>query len=250
MKRAGCKNQDLTTFVGSVYINTPVVNRNWASRLYQYVACIYEDDSIAHVQNAIVASRIGTPIHFVQLVLAMEDKRFWIHPGLDPIGIGRAILMKTLRKGRRQGASTISEQVVKLRRQQTGPTGVVRRALRAVAAISLTFHEPKVDILVEYLQRVYLGGSSYGVASASQSYFHCSHSELTPSQAFFISERIALPNKWRPARLVNALRRQRIRALIGDDLENVSLIYGKFFGPNAESEVYRICFATTMTHES
>ena len=224
-------------------------NISWAERFYQSIASMFEAHSLANPLNKVVAFRVGVPIYYVQLVLSMEDKRFWWHPGIDPIGIGRAFLMKTRKRGRRQGASTIPEQVVKLRRQKSRPVDFIQRAYRALLSVQLIGRESKVNILSEYLERVYLGRASYGVAAAAQAYFQCSHSQLTPAQSFFISERIALPNKCRPARLANILRRSNIRNIIGKDLINLPSIYGTFFGTHAEAEVSKICIEMDINDE-
>jgi membrane peptidoglycan carboxypeptidase len=215
-------------------------------RLYRPLSLIGEEQSVTHSQNAEVALRLGTPIHLVQFVLAMEDKRFWVHPGIDPIAIGRAAIMCLLRRGRRQGASTIPEQVLKLRAGNTHYTDLPERVRRAGSGLRLIFQESRTDVFVEYLQNVYLGRSCYGVAFAARTYFNRSHSELTPPQSFFISERIASPNTWRSGRLRNILRRVIIRKLLGFELKDLPMIYGKFFGQNAQNDISMII--SQLTH--
>lgn len=218
---------------------------NWLVRLYRLIASIGEDQSITHPQNTAVALQLATPIHLIQFVLAMEDKRFWVHPGIDPFGIGRAIIMCFLGRGSRQGGSTIPEQVLKLRAGNTHIKELSERIIRAGSGLRLNFYESKADILADYFQRVYLGGSCYGVASAAQKYFKCSLSDLTPAQSFFISDRIGSPNVWRYGRLKNILHRMAIRRLLGHNLIYLPGIYGKFFGHRAEVAVNMIISQTT-----
>lgn len=219
--------------------------------LYRIIASVFEEHSITNVKNAEVAVRIGVPIHLIQFVLALEDKRFWAHPGIDLISINRALLMKIMRRGCKQGASTIPEQLIKVRRCSPRRASLVERTRRAGASLRLCLKETKIDILSEYLERVYMGKSSYGITSATRAYFHCSPSELTPAQSFFLSERLALPNKWRPARIANILRRKLIRNLLDGHLVNLSPIYGAFFGARAKAEVDKIiCQIEDDCHES
>lgn len=208
-------------------------------RLYQIIASIGEAYSINHKSNNAVASRLGIPVHLVHLVLMVEDKRFWIHPGIDPISILRAISMWTLRKGCRQGASTIPEQVVKLRKFRLGRTKIWERIQRAFFGVVLISRFPKEDILIEYLNRVYLGKSCYGVKAAALSYFGCTEF-LTPAQSLFIADRIALPNQWRYGRLINILRRPSVCDVLSQDICELPKIYGMNFGKQAEAAVRNI----------
>jgi len=213
---------------------------DWLFRLYRLLSQIGEKQSVTHPQNVEVALRLAIPIHLVQFVLAIEDKRFWVHPGIDPIGIGRAAIMHLRCSDQRQGASTIPEQVLKLRRRNAHNKSLSERIRRASSSLRLSLRESRTDILVEYLQSVYLGGSCYGLSSAARKYFGCLHSELSPAQSFFISERIASPNMWRSGRLKNILHRAIIRKLLSSELNNLPIIYGNFFGRDAKNDLSMI----------
>jgi len=208
-------------------------------RLYQIIASVGEAYSINHKSNNIVARRLGMPVHLVQLILMVEDKRFWVHPGIDPISIIRAVSMWTLRKGCRQGASTIPEQVVKLRKFRLGRTNIWERIQRAFFGVALISRIPKEDILIEYLNRVYLGKSCYGVKAAAHFYFDCTEF-LTPAQSLFIADRIAVPNRWRYGRLVNILMRPGVADFLSQDIYELPKIYGMNFGQQAEAAVRNI----------
>lgn len=213
--------------------------------LYRRVAALGEFHCHWHPANRLVAARLALPLHAVQMVLAVEDKRFWIHPGVDPISIGRAALMGLLRKGRRQGGSTIPEQVIKLRLRAARPSTVLTRSYRAAMGIALVTLSGRIDILAEYLDRVYFGRTYFGIHSASEHYFRRSSAALTVSQSFFVADRIALPNTWRTARIANILRRQLVRDLLGPGLEELPAIYAHSFGQSAGDAVQHVVDSMT-----
>ena len=223
----------------AAYCRYSAINSIPFPRLYQIIASIGETHSINHNSNNIVASRLGIPVHLVQLILLIEDKRFWINPGIDLISILRAVSMWTLSKGYRQGASTIPEQVVKLRKFRLGRTNLWERIQRAFLGVVSVLRFPKEDILIEYLNRVYLGKSCYGVKAAAHYYFRCSEL-LTPAHSFFIADRIALPNRWRYGRLFNILMRPSVADVLSQDIYELPKVYGMTFGQQAETAVRNI----------
>jgi membrane peptidoglycan carboxypeptidase len=209
------------------------------SRFYQIIASVGQAYSINHKSNNIVARRLGIPLHLIKLILIVEDKRFWVHPGIDPISILRALYMLILHKGRRQGASTIPEQVVKLRKFRLGRTNIWERVCRAFFGVVLISRIPKEDILIEYLNSIYLGKSCHGIKDAAYYYFGCNEI-LTPAQSLFIADRIALPNRWRYSRLLNILKRPSVADVLKQDICELPKIYGMYFGQQAEVAVRNI----------
>lgn len=185
-----------------------------------------------------VAGRLGLPPHLVQLVLSIEDKRFWWHAGFDPIALVRALSMYVRGYERPQGGSTIPEQLVKLR------TGTVRRTLgprlyRLVKSFMLCRRHDKCILLEEYLSQVYLGRSSYGVFAASLDYFGQPVETLSPAQSFFVAERIALPNCARVPRIVNLLNRPSVTTILGQHRRVVPDTYVRRFGCDVSSAIAR-----------
>lgn len=182
-----------------------------------------------------VANDLDIPIHLVQSVVAVEDKRFWSHPGFDPIGAGRALAMLLLRHGRLQGASTIPEQLAKLRRDSSRTLRA--RLRRAATGIWLCSRHSKVELLEWYLSSVYLGRQLFGVHAAAVAYFGFSANKLNPAQSFFLADRIALPNRVRPTRVANLLSRKTLRTILGDRFSILPEVYAGPFGPRARQEI-------------
>ena len=103
-------------------------------------------------------------------VIAIEDRRFWHHPGIDPIGIFRALL-ENLKAGRVvQGGSTISQQLAKLA-FLTPERSLTRKFKEALYTLWIEARFDKDAILEAYLNRLYLGSGAYGVDAAARRYF-------------------------------------------------------------------------------
>ncbi|MEL6210152.1 MAG: biosynthetic peptidoglycan transglycosylase, partial [Pseudomonadota bacterium] len=99
--------------------------------------------------------------HLVHAVIATEDRRFWLHPGLDPIGLARAIYVN-IRAGRLvQGGSTLTQQVAK-NVFLTNARTLERKLSEVPMALALELKYTKEEILSVYLNRVYLGAGTYG----------------------------------------------------------------------------------------
>ena len=142
---------------------------------------------------------IGTlPRHLVHAVLAIEDRRFFSHRGIDPTGFGRALLAN-LKAGRFvQGGSTITQQLAKnifLTSERT----LVRKFEELVLALWLELRLDKPDILELYLNRVYFGGGAYGVESASRRFFNKSAADVTMAEAAVLAGLLKAPSKYSPA---------------------------------------------------
>jgi penicillin-binding protein 1C len=133
--------------------------------------------------------------------IAAEDKRFYRHPGIDPIAIARALAHDVRHLRIVEGGSTITQQVAKL---------MLRRRSRwqkleeAVVALELEARYSKREILALYLNLAPYGEQTIGIARASQRYFACDPEQLTVAQAAYLA---ALPQ--RPASSRNAIARQR-----------------------------------------
>lgn len=137
------------------------------------------------------------PRHVVGAVVAIEDRRFFDHAGLDPWGFARAVFAN-LRAGRlAQGGSTLTQQLAKnlfLSSERTFSRKIEELAL----ALWLELRLSKSDILELYLNRVYFGAGAYGVEAASQRYFDKSARELTISEAALIAGLLKAPSKFSP----------------------------------------------------
>jgi len=137
------------------------------------------------------------PLHVQQAFLAAEDIRFYRHKGIDPIRIAGAA-MANLKSGRKiQGASTITQQLIK-RTHLTPEKSWSRKIREAILALKLERRMEKDEILEAYLNSVYFGGGAYGIAAAAQHYFSCSVQELTVAQGAALAGIVKAPSYYAP----------------------------------------------------
>ncbi len=205
------------------------------SRLSADLRCI--NDRRTHA----FAARLGVPAHVVQLTLLVEDKRFWRHPGIDLLAVHRAALLNLHRRGRLQGASTIPEQLIKLGGSRSKT--LLARSRRAALAALLIATNDRRTVLEAYLRCVYFGRGAYGIRAAARTYFKLPIEHLDAAQAFFLAERIALPNAARPSRIANLIERPGIRLVMRDALTELPVMYGRHFGLQAEYALRRVLSA-------
>ncbi|MGD8623984.1 MAG: PBP1A family penicillin-binding protein [Anaerolineae bacterium] len=152
--------------------------------------------------------------HLINATVATEDVRFWQHPGVDPIGIVRAVLQNVEEGGIVSGASTIPQQLVKLvllspeeRTEQT-----LRRKIReAVLASEVSRRYPKRDILEIYLNEINYGNLAYGIEAAAETYFDKTAGDLSLAEAAFLAGLPQAPAYWDPyTNWEGAKRRQAV----------------------------------------
>ncbi len=145
-------------------------------------------------------------------VLAIEDRRFYRHPGFDPLGILRA-LIRNLSAGRVvQGGSTISQQLAKLA-FLTPERSFTRKIKEALYTLWLEARFDKREILEVYLNRVYLGSGAYGVDGAAKRYFDKPATELSLAEAAMLAGLIKAPSRYAPTRDLE-LARQRAAVVL------------------------------------
>jgi membrane peptidoglycan carboxypeptidase len=191
-------------------------------------------------ETAAAAKRLGVAVDLVRALLTIEDQRFWIHPGFDLLSVGRAISMSLRRQGRRQGASTIPEQLVRIRWPALRSRNMPQRILRAIGGIYLVAAEERVRLLEAYLAGAYFGRDYTGLQAASRGYFSAAAIDLTASQSVFLAERLALPNAFRAQRVRNVLARSLIQRIVIDDIRRLPQTYGHVFGQRACAAVQLI----------
>ena len=144
------------------------------------------------------------PKRVVDAFLAAEDKTFYDHAGLDPAGLFRAVYTnirsKLSESARRPvGGSTITQQVAK-NFLLSAEVSVERKIKEAILAFRLEKALPKDAILELYLNQIYLGYGSYGVAAAALNYFNRSLDDLTIAEAAFLAALPKAPNNYHPVR--------------------------------------------------
>src|SRR5918994_1533370 len=139
-----------------------------------------------------VEQRISVPLdrvspHMVDAIIAVEDRRFYRHFGIDPVRVVGAAL-RNLRAGRIvEGASTITQQLA--RAAQLSPVRTYERKIREIlVAARLEERYSKSQILEEYLNTVYFGEGYYGVEAASRGYFGKTARDLNPPEAALLAE--------------------------------------------------------------
>ena len=164
-------------------------------------------------RGAIIAAPVDVmklPPHVGQAFVAIEDRRFFRHVGIDPWSIGRA-LVRNWQAGRvREGGSTISQQLAK-----TSFTGgertLGRKAQEALITLWLEARLSKEEILSRYLSNVYFGDNVYGLRAAARHYFNVDPEDLTLAQAAMLAGLVNAPNRLAPNRnLAGARRRARL----------------------------------------
>lgn len=132
-----------------------------------------------------------------EAVIADEDRNFYHEGGVDLKGVIRAAWADIRNKATVQGGSTITQQYVKLA-YTNGSRTLVRKIHEAILASQLAREASKEDILYHYLTVIYLGDGNYGAASAAESFFHVSISQLNASQAAAIAGLIPAPSNRAP----------------------------------------------------
>jgi len=146
---------------------------------------------------------------FKDAVIAVEDHRFYLHPGIDPIGLSRAVV-HNVRGEDRQGGSTITQQLARtLFLSNTRTYG--RKVKEAVLSVMLEIFLSKREILQLYMNRVYLGSGIYGVETMSRRTFGKGASDLTLGEAALLAGVIRAPASYSPW---NRLEHARARSFI------------------------------------
>ncbi|MGE4063956.1 MAG: penicillin-binding protein 1A [Rhodospirillaceae bacterium] len=185
--------------------NPPVMTRVYAGdgRLIQEYA----------VEGRVFVPFEAMPRRVIDAVVASEDQRFWSHPGVDPIGLTRAVFaavgQKLVGSDRRMaGASSITQQVAQM--FLIGREYSIDRKIReAVLAFRIERAYDKEHIIELYLNQAYFGFGSYGIASAAMNYFNKSLDELTIGEAAYLAGVLKGPANYHPQRYPDAARDRR-----------------------------------------
>jgi penicillin-binding protein 1A len=139
------------------------------------------------------------PSYVPKAFVAIEDRRFYDHYGIDPFGIGRAFVANVLHRAVAQGGSTISQQLAKnlfLTQERT----ITRKLQEALLALWLERKFSKAQILEMYINRVYFGSGAYGIEQASQHYFGKSARHITLAEAALLAGLVKSPSRLAPTR--------------------------------------------------
>jgi penicillin-binding protein 1A len=173
---------------------------------------IYDDNdepiTELHVERRILVPLAQIPQSLRDAILATEDRRFYKHWGIDPIGVARAVI-QNYRRGRIvEGGSTITQQLTKVL-FLTPDKSLERKLKEAVLALELERRYSKDRILEMYLNQVYFGHGSYGVEAAARTYFGKGVSELTVRESALIAGLPRAPTNYSPFDRGEAAKRRR-----------------------------------------
>src|SRR5262249_13917021 len=147
------------------------------------------------------------PPYLPRALIAIEDRRFYSHYGVDPVGLARAAAANVLHRGVSQGGSTITQQLAKnlfLTQERT----LWRKMQEAVLALWLERKFSKSEILELYLNRVYFGSGAYGVEAAAQRYFGKSARQVKIAEAAMLAGLVKSPSRLAPSRNPNGAERR------------------------------------------
>jgi penicillin-binding protein 1A len=180
------------------------------------VSRVYSDDRQLigqfYVERRILTPLSEVPQHLTHAVVAVEDARFFEHPGLDVVGIGRAIWTNLRRGGKVEGASTITQQLARSLFLSSERT-YGRKFKELILAYKIELILSKEQILEMYLNQIYFGQGAYGVAAAAQTYFGKSPSELTLAEASLLAGLPKSPNNYSPFKNIDRAKKRQEHVL-------------------------------------
>ena len=200
----GRMTEELPTVDGLRQYQPPVMSRIYAGdeRLIAELA----------TQRRIFVPFTAIPDVIKQAFVSAEDQNFWTHKGVDPGAVARAAFTDLMQMGRNRrpiGASTITQQVARNMLLGTNERTLSRKIKEALLAIKVEQTLSKERILELYLNEIYFGLQSYGVAAAAQAYFNKSLDEVTLPEAAFLASLPKAPNNYNPFRFPEAARARR-----------------------------------------
>jgi penicillin-binding protein 1A len=166
---------------------------------------IPQEQSVIYYYDGQEMGRIGYarlhsekfPVFLQQAVVAVEDRRFYSHRGIDIISIGRALYKNILTRGKTEGASTITQQLARtlfLNQEKT----YFRKIREIILALALEQKYSKDKILYMYLNEIYMGRGCSGMPMAAQSYFGKSINELSHTEICVLAGMIKAPELYTP----------------------------------------------------
>lgn len=155
-----------------------------------------DDDTLYNTNRSII--EISTlPDHVKNAFVDIEDKRFYQHHGYDLKRIAKAMLVNLSTRSKSQGASTISQQLIKNAMLSNEKT-YSRKIQELVLSMKMEKRFSKDEILEMYLNTIYFGSNAYGIENASQAYFNKSAKDLTENEACCLAGIIKSPAKFSP----------------------------------------------------
>ena len=148
------------------------------------------------------------PRNLINAFVAAEDGQFFEHRGVDFLGICRAFIKNQLAGRKKQGASTITQQVARLLLLKSQEKKYKRKVREIILSLAIEKKFTKEQILYLYLNEIYLGSGAYGVESAARTYFNKSVSELNIAECAMLGGLYQAPSKYSP---INSFEKAKIR---------------------------------------
>lgn len=164
------------------------------------ITILAEDGSVVARYGEITGALVTVqqlPPTLINAVLAVEDRRFYSHFGIDPIGLARAMVVNFTRGRLVQGGSTITQQLAK-NLFLSAERSMNRKVQEALLALWLEWKFSKDEILTAYLNRVYLGAGAYGVDAAARIYFNKPATQLNLRESAIIAGLLRAPSRYSP----------------------------------------------------
>lgn len=198
------------------------------------------------VEKRVPVALEEVPTYLQQAVIAVEDRRFYKHAGLDWRGIARAIV-KDIRAGRlKEGGSTITQQLAKVLFLNPEKT-LTRKLKEAILALQIERRYRKDEILALYLNQIYLGGGAYGVEAAANRYFGKHVWELDLAECALIAGLPRGPTLYSP--LVNPDKALARRATVLKSLLDTGRINNEQYGATVEEPI-QLAFSSSSGAEA
>jgi len=194
----------------------PLSQRSLVYDVFGNVIAVYERENSQPIQLA----QVPTP--FIDALLAVEDNEYYSHHGVNLRGFFRALLSNFASNAPTQGASTITQQVVKNEYLAGLPRDGRYKALQAHYATMLEKKLTKDQILERYLNTVYFGNNAYGLQAAAEVYFGKDAKDLTLVEGAFLAGLVRSPSGYDPIRNVEQSHRRFVQVV--DRLKTVGLV--------------------------
>lgn len=192
--------------------------------------------------NRIYAPLDEIPKHLQQAVVAIEDERFYQHHGIDLRGIARALYRNILSGRLSEGASTITQQLIKNNvfsdwtQEKNAWDKISRKVQEQVLALQLERRESKDWILENYLNTINLGGGTWGVKTAAQRYFGKDISDLTLSECAVLAGITKSPSGYNPINHPESNRKRQLSVL--DKMLELEMISQQEYDEAVADDVY------------
>lgn len=186
-------------YIFAAYQSLPTVGNNMRPAVSSQVFDIHGRlvTTLHSDQNRLPIDINKVPQNLQDAFIAAEDNRFYDHIGIDPIGIGRAIITNITSGGIAQGGSTITQQLAKnafLSQEQT----LKRKIQEAMLALEIERKYSKKEILEMYMNQIYFGQGAYGIQTAARTYFNKDVDQLNLKQCAMLAGLPKSPNYYSP----------------------------------------------------